>query len=189
MTILVAQSRPGKGNDESFTPELVLERVRRVDVIGFDPCTTLENPTRARRVAVRSLPGGRRLEIGREVWATENGLAADLSWAREIDHYGGLGFVNPPYSRGNLLAWMQRCYVEAKNGAEIIALPLCDPSALWWHQFCCPPAGAQAVCFWRGRLAFPPQSDSAFFPSALVYYGPRKYRFAAAFEDAGAIWM
>lgn len=188
MTILVAQSRPGKSNDESFTPEVVLERVRRVGPIGLDPCTTLDNPTRARRIAVKSLPGHEPIACGGDVFATENGLAADFSWARVLQDYGGLAFVNPPYSRGNLLAWMQRCYVEAGNGAEIIALPLCDTSTLWFHQFCVPPR--TALCFWRGRLNFGNQvGEGNPNTSVLAYYGPRRYRFAAAFEDAGAIWI
>lgn len=190
MTILVAQSPPGKSNDESFTPECVLERVRRVGPIGLDPCTTLGNPTKAAYIAVRGPASP--MEISRSDTTASivaiNGLGADFSWAKALERVGGLAFVNPPYSRGNLLAWMLRCAHEASEGAEIIALPLCDPSALWWHQFCVPPRAA-AVCFWRGRLTFAPSTQGAFFPSAVIYYGPRRYRFADAFSDAGAIWM
>lgn len=49
--------------------------------------------------------------------------------------------------------------------------------------------GADAVCFWRGRLNFIGAPSGAPFPSALVYFGERVHRFIDAFHGVGAIWI
>lgn len=49
--------------------------------------------------------------------------------------------------------------------------------------------GADAVCFWRGRLSFVGSPGPAPFASALVYWGENPHRFIDAFHGAGAIWI
>lgn len=186
MSVIAAQSPPGESRDDWQTPACILERVRRVAPIGLDPCTSLANPCAARRIAVEARSRAERLD-GREVLVDGLGPAA---W-REVIGDGELAYVNPPYSRGNLARWTERCRAEALAGAEVIALVPAATSEKWFQSSCAPRRSA-AVCFWRGRIRFTvagARLDSAPFSSALVYFGPRRYRFADAFADAGAIWM
>lgn len=46
---------------------------------------------------------------------------------------------------------------------------------------------ADALCFWYGRLTFLGAEANAPFPSVFAYWGKHRYRFAAAFADAGKI--
>lgn len=73
--VVHASAKTG-GNDNWCTPEVVLERVRRIAPIGLDPCTTVDNPVGAWRYYT----------------PFEDGLASP--W----DGFG-LVFVNPPYSQ------------------------------------------------------------------------------------------
>ena len=177
MSVLAAQAKPGASRDDWQTPEVVLERVRRLGPIALDPCTTVENPVGAK---VTCHP-------------PQNGLAPLFSWAGVMRDLGetGLIYVNPPYSRGNLGPFTARCRAEALAGAEVVALVPAATSELWF-QDACAPRRAAAVCFWRGRLKFvvPGYGDEpAPFSSAVVYWGRHRHRFAAAFDDVGAIWM
>lgn len=99
----------------------------------------------------------------------------------------GLIYVNCPYGR-TIGRWTAKCRNEAEEGAEIIALLPARTDTRWWRD-CTPPRSARAVAFLRGRLRFVGAPAGAPFPSCLVYWGPRKYRFADAFADAGAIWI
>lgn len=172
------------------TPAEVLDRVRRVAPIALDPCTTRDNPTGAAVICVEHgpMPGD-----AENVFV--DGLNPMLSWeawSHESDMprcpaVTGLVYVNPPYGR-SIGAWTSRCLLEARDGAEVIALLPARTDTRWWRD-CTPPHEAQAVCFWRGRLRFVGAPASAPFPSALVYWGARKFRFADVFADTGAIWM
>ncbi len=143
------------------TPECVLERVRRVDAVGLDPCS---NPSSI---------------VGAKVeWSLENG---DNGLIMPWGEYG-LVFVNPEYGRG-IGKWMALCAIEAVNHTEIIALVPARTDARWFNYAW----SADAICFWTGRLRFLGAPSSAPFPSAVVYWGPRKYRFAAAFDSAGNV--
>lgn len=164
------------------TPACVLDRVRAVAPIALDPCTTRDNPTGAAAICVEHgpMPGDEQIGCTIDV----DGLAA--AWVKLAD--GGLIYVNPPYGLA-IGDWTERCADAGCDEAEVIALLPARTDTRWWAAACVPPVSAQAVCFWRGRLRFVGASASAPFPSCLVYWGQRKFRFADAFADAGAIWM
>jgi site-specific DNA-methyltransferase (adenine-specific) len=177
-------SGDGAGRADWQTPADVLEIVRRVAPIGLDPCTSNDNPTRAAVWAVA--PG---TAEGR--WSMRvDGLSTSWTWSANTPS-GELVYVNPPYGRG-IEKWTARCLEEAQRGAEIIALIPARTDTIYFHRDVAPPA-AQAICFWRGRVTFinpdTGAGDPAPFPSALVYYGARRYRFASVFSAAGSIWI
>jgi len=141
------------------TPPEELEHVRRFGAIGLDPCTTYHNPVGAARFFTPRHDG-----LAREWWGF------------------GLVFVNPPYGR-ELPGWVAKCVVEAKKGAEIIALVPARTDTRWWHSM-----ASDAVCFRRGRIRFVGASSSSPFPSAYVYWGVNQLRFETVFSDIGLVY-
>lgn len=200
MTAAAKQARRARGEppaaeckvtDEMLSPAEVLEHVRRVAPIAVDPCTTLENPTGARVIGV-SPPAGA-MEIARSdttaILVAVDGLGERFSWAAHAAEHQGLVYVNWPYSTNG--PWSSRSRAEWLAGAEVIGLCMSSTSDGWFLENCAPRRSA-AVCFWRGRLRHThlgKRLGPARFSSAVVYWGPRRYRFAEAFADAGAIWM
>lgn len=167
-------------NSEWQTPPVVLELVRKVVPIALDPCTTVANPCGAEEIAIAVV----RMEMPERVHV--DGLALD--WAAVVERRGGLVYVNPPYGRA-IGDWTDKCRnVAAEQGIDVIALLPARTDTRWWQADCAPPEAA-AVCFWSGRLTFVGAPAPAPFPSALVYWGPNKYRFADVFAARGAIWM
>ena len=148
------------------TPPEVLAIVREFfgGKIALDPCSEPDNPTQALS------------------WLTKenNGLAWDwVALAAKLPISRGV-FVNPPYGRG-LGAWSAKMRDEGKRGAEIIGLLPARTDTRWWQAV----TTADAVCFWRGRIKFVGAPNSAPFPSALPYWGPRPQEFRRIFERYG----
>lgn len=103
----------------------------------------------------------------------ENGLAAP---------WHGRVFCNPPYGRA-IGAWIRKALSEPTD--ELILLVPARTDTAWFA-----PLFAHTILFIRGRLHFhKPEGGRApaTFPSALVYIGPRREAFAAAFADLGRV--
>lgn len=186
---LMSSAQTG-GRADWQTPAEVLELVRRVAPIGLDPCTSPANPTGAWIFAVASAEFDRLQSPGVVGPMKRDGLSPDWTW-RGNTPPGSLVFVNPPYGEG-IGDWTARCVVAADHGCEVIALVPARTDTSYFHRDLAPPA-SDAVCFWRGRVTFvnpdTGAGDPATFPSALVYYGARRFRFASVFSEAGAIWL
>jgi site-specific DNA-methyltransferase (adenine-specific) len=149
-----------------LTPACVLERVRRVDEIGLDPCTTADNPCNAHKF-----------------FAPERGHdGLQLGWHT----YGcGLVYVNCPYGR-ELPRWTAKVMREAERGNnnEIILLVPSRTDTSWWHAC----AGhCDAFALWRGRLTFEGAPAPAPFPSCLFYWGARANAFKRVFCDVARV--
>lgn len=142
------------------TPDEVLDRVWIFDAIGLDPSS------------------GEGSRVGARVAFTERGL--DASWAGH-----GLVYCNPPYGRA-IGEWTAKMREEAARGVELIALVPARTDTKWFQRDL---AGADAFCFWSGRLTFRGAEHGAPFPSVLVYFGDRARRFARVFRNCGWIVM
>lgn len=161
---------------ERLTPEWLLELVREVGngEIGLDPCTTLDNPTRAVRYCT---PDG--------FFAAYVRLSADdgltVSWLSR-----GLVFANEPYSRATSMPWSRKIVEEAERGVEIIRLTRASTDTAWWHLSV---PVAQSVCFLKGRPKFAKPGQEVHgpgeFASAVVYYGDRARVFERVFGPYG----
>ena len=148
-----------------ITPECVLERVRRVDGIALDPCTTADNPCGA--------------DVFYAPERGEDGLV--LGWSTVGD---GLVYANPPYGR-HLDQWAARaCLESARRDRETILLTPSRTDTKWWHRTF---NTCQAVAFWAGRLTFEGAPAPAPFPSCLFYFGERSRRFWLAFADRARV--
>lgn len=160
------------------TPDDVLECVRMVAPIDLDPCTTTENPTKARKfICPGPLHEGNRIAAGGGIGVCGDGLA--LPWESDA----GLVFVNPPYGR-HLPKWAAKMRLEASGGVEIVALVPARTDTKWFQKHL---SKADAICFWEGRLTFRGAPYPAPFPSALVYFGDRSKAFRRVFAGKGWI--
>lgn len=157
-----------KPEDERYTPARVLDVVRQFDTIALDPCTVPGNPT------------------GAHCFFTKEDDGLQKEWGRHV-LYSPLAFINPPYSRGQLILWMDKCVRE--TSLERIAL---IPSDLGSKAGTLAASTADALCFVRGRLAFgSPEGQlpqGAKQPSVLVYWGDRAKRFQRIFDQLGTVW-
>lgn len=159
----LSSARTGAGKDDWCTPAVVLDRVRKVDPIGLDPCTSRDNPT-----------GASTYYTG-DPW---DGLAE--SWNLGDNPYG-LVYVNPPYS--TCAAWVDKAIAESAF-VSVILLVAARPDTKWWRRAW---DAADAVAFWRGRLRFVGAPSCAPFPSALFALNLSQRRFKAAFGDVAEV--
>jgi len=145
--------------DSWNTPQVVLDRIRELGPIYLDPCSNEDSLVEA----TISFTGG--------------GL--DVDWYEAAG--GRLIYVNPPYGR-KIGEWVSRCARFGKL-CEVVALLPARVETKWFENVW----SADAVCFWRGRLRFVGARWDAPFPSAVAYWGHRRYRFADAFSDVGRV--
>jgi len=144
---VTVKARLASGRFDWLTPEWFLDLVRDVAPIGLDPCTSLDNPTNARRFIVQR-DGGCGL---RDRWVTHPDevtfvnppYGAHLSGNVEPDHkhkganrasHSGVGF-----GRG----WAKRIasYVD---GATIALVPVRTDTKWWREMF----GWADCACLW-----------------------------------------
>lgn len=114
--------------DNWLTPESVLDRVRGVAPIAYDPCTFDSNPTGARQFDT----------------ADTDGLSKVKPW------YSGLVFVNEPYSQSD--RWAKKIAEVAQLGGVVVQLTAARTETRRWHRYIWP--NAKCVCFLKGRLKF-----------------------------------
>ena len=100
---------------------------------------------------------------------------------------GGLAYVNPPYSRGNLLKWAVKIREEAIRGCEIISLFPHDHTTKWWRVM---HTSSQARCDIARRVGFVGgKHKNGTIRSAAFYNGPRPQVFAQRFTEIGYITL
>ena len=145
--------------DSWNTPKVVLDFVSMLGPIGLDPCSNADSIVRA---GAAFIGGG-------------------LTTPWHVEPGDGLIYVNPPYGRG-IGKWIDLCD-QYGDAYEIIALLPARTDAKWFIKVW----SADDLCFWRGRLRFLGAPSSAPFPSVVAYWGPRKYQFAAIFEEVGHV--
>jgi hypothetical protein len=152
----MSSRRNPEARDDWQTPDLILERVRRLGSIAFDPATAPGNPT------------------GAVKYMTEGGL--ESAWS-----FDGLAFVNPPYR----VPWYRKIEHEVQRldqGQELVALIPAKPGTAYFQDLS---RRCSAVCFLRGRLTFRGAEQQAPFESAVLYAGARLTAFRDAFADLG----
>lgn len=145
------------------TPGNILSLVRQVGPIELDPCTDDTNPVGAARFYTPETDGLTR------------------PWNVNGD---SVVFCNPPYGReiGHWVGKMRR--EHEKHEVQVIGLVPARTDTKWWHDHA---TTAALTCFWRGRLKFGDATNSAPFPSAVLYWGHHTDRFFRVFVTNGWI--
>ncbi len=75
---------------------------------------------------------------------------------------GNRVFCNPPYGRG-IGDWLRK----AREADVAVYLLPARTDTKWWHEYA---MQADEIRFLRGRLRFPPATNSAPFPSVILIY-------------------
>jgi phage N-6-adenine-methyltransferase len=161
-----------KTSDERYTPQHVLDVVRKFGPIVLDPCTTSDNPTGAAKFCT----------------IDDDGLSQ--TW-NDLAPPGSLIWVNPPYSRGMLRRWINACHAwGAFSDRHVMAL---IPSDLGSAAGQLAADTAYGLCFVRGRLKFGTPdgqcSAGAKQPSVIVYWGNHASKFSVVFAQLGVTWV
>jgi len=118
----------------------------------------------------------------------QDGLAAD--WTQLAS--GGLVFVNFPYGRKSSPEWVAKIREEAEKGCEILVLAPARTETKWFQKAVEDYQGSKvSAIFLSGRLKFiegltgKKSLTAAPFPSVLLYYGERQYKFLTEFTALG----
>jgi hypothetical protein len=144
------------------TPERVLSVVREVagGKIKCDPCSNETSIVDA--------------EIEYRLDRGQDGL---------VEPWYSTTFVNPVYGR-EIGAWTMRAHhLARREGIEVVGLVPARVDTQWFKDCW----AAAAICFVEGRLTFLGAPSPAPFPSALVYWGTWRERFASACRDLGKV--
>lgn len=125
------------------TPDHIFRPLMKEFVFTLDPCCTIET--------AKCL-----------YFHTPETDGLSQSW------HGHTVFVNPPYSRGNIDKWMDKCYNEnLKNGTKIVALIPVSTSSTWFHKYVWRQCD---IRYYKGRIKFVGAPYTAPFSSMLAIY-------------------
>lgn len=145
-------------------PEIIQLTLRLFDgVIDLDPCSDAE---------------GDKANVPARIHYTEGTDGLTRPWIGRV-------YMNPPYGRV-IATWVRKFILNYKLGITtegIILVPARTDTA-WFRLLRDFP-----VCFIKGRLRFSGMDNSAPFPSAVFYAGPRIGEFANIFGEIGDIYI
>lgn len=148
-------------SDQHFTPKKILDLVhQQFGMIDLDPCCEDSNNPNV---------------VARDYYThIEDGLKQE--W------YGKV-FVNPPYSATKL--WVEKAIKEYQKGnAEEILMLLPARVDTKWHYL----LDNYLRVYIKGRLKFIGNTNSAPFPSMVVYLGEELDDFVDVWKNSGTIF-
>lgn len=152
--------------DDWHTPKVYTDAAREVmGEIDLDPASS-----DVAQISVRS---------SRYFTAKDDGL--DRPWSGRV-------WLNPPYSRGILAAFVSKLLQDLGDVSEAIVLVNNATDARWFHDLL---SACHALCLPPGRIRFespngsphPPRNGQVFF-----YYGWQPARFARVFRRFGPVF-
>lgn len=150
-------------SDDHNTPGHVLDMVTTVMVeIDLDPCSnSKESPN-----------------VQAKYHYTKHDDGLSKKWFGRV-------YMNPPYG-DEISKWVGKLVDAFELGEvkEAIALIPSRTDTAWFNQIC-----GYTICFVRGRLKFGDASNSAPFPSAVIYLGSRPKRFIKTFSELGPVFQ
>lgn len=146
---------------EWYTPPEIVERVVRVmGSIDLDPCA---DP-------------GKTIPAALHYTAEDNGRA--YRWTGRV-------YMNPPYGDEiEAWVWTLKDSYNRQDASEAIALLPARTDTQWMDLLAEYPR-----CYIRGRLKFSGHTNSAPFPSMVVYLGFNVERFAQVFGEIGRVYV
>lgn len=149
--------------DDRTTPAFLLDAIRRIAPIAFDPCG---NPWDS----VGAL----------ESWSVRDGRDGLVEpWPST-----GLAFVNPPYGDGALAAWTDKIIAEANDQRAIVALVPGDFSTRWFRRLF---EASSIVCLIGRRVHFGGGGPGNPWPSAFFHLGPHDENAREVFFELGIV--
>ena len=145
------------------TPTHIVESVLKIlKSVDLDPCSNSRtNPNvPAKRLYTKA----------------ENGL--NKRWQGRV-------YMNPPYGR-EIIEWIRKLNGEykAQHVAEAITLLPARTDTAWFKIL-----RAYPRCFIHGRLKFGNATNSAPFPSVVIYLGLQQEKFKRVFSELGDVYV
>ena len=135
-------------SDEWETPQSFFNKLDKAYKFTLDPCSTQKTA-----------------KCKKYYTPEDNGLTK--SWENEIV------FVNPPY--GNIKDWVKKAHDESiNNNAVVVMLIPARTDTRYWHDYIM--EEADSIYFIKGRLKFGNSPNSAPFPSAVVVFNRRRFK-------------
>ena len=135
-------------NDSWETPDDLYEVLHKEFNFSFDAACTTSNC---------------KTEVGNFYDIGVDGLEAPWHMA------GRSIWLNPPYSRGNINAFMQKAYMESLlTDNNVVCLVRCDPTARWFKDWV--DGKALEVRMLKHRVRFKDADASYPFPCCVVIY-------------------
>lgn len=149
------------GSDEFGTPDYIFKPLNDEFHFTFDAAASAEN-------AKCPL-----------FFTKEDNALALRSWVNEANAYevDPVFWCNPPYSRGNVSAFIKKAYEESQNGATVVLLVPARTEQDWFHDIVLPNA---EVRFVRGRIKFNGGKTSARQSHMVIIFPKQKIRVARA---------
>lgn len=155
----------GSGDQENYTPQSVIDNVRKVlGAIDLDPasCETAQRIVKAKR------------------YFTEEDDGLSKPWTGRV-------FLNPPYQMPQIRNFTDKLIAELPNIESAILLTNNNTDTKWFHK--CARA-ATLICFTAGRIHFytpdiaetQPTNGQSFF-----YFGNEPSKFIEVFRSVGFI--
>jgi phage N-6-adenine-methyltransferase len=69
-------------------------------------------------------------------WFTKEMHTFDIDWSKHLLHVPNISiFLNPPYGRGVIEAFVRKAYIESTQGATVVCL-LPFSGARWFRDYC-----------------------------------------------------
>ena len=130
-------------SNEYQTPLWFYQLLDRRFHFQLDPCTTKDNPLGAPRFFTKE----------------DDGLVQDWS--------PGPAFMNPPYGRKLIEAFVGKAHYESTKGNLVVGLIRHDPSTEWWNMWVRSRAWIEPVPF---RIHFTGADGAYNFPSVIVIW-------------------
>lgn len=142
----LAKSKGCEQKDKWETPIYIFDELNDIYNFTLDPCCEIHTA-----------------KCNKFYTEEDNGLIQE--WSNEIV------FVNPPYSRGNIDKWMEKCYNESSKGVTIVALIPVSTSSKWFHNYVW---NKSELIFYKGRLRFNGAKFTAPFSNCLAIYNGKE---------------
>lgn len=137
-------ARPITQKDKWETPEHIFKKLNEEFGFTLDPCC---EPNTAKCQKYYTIE--------------DDGLTKD--WKGEVV------FCNPPYSNGNIDAWMVKCLRESmQENTIVVALVAASTSSRWWHEYV---LGRAELRFVERRVRFVGAPYTATFSSVILVFG------------------
>jgi hypothetical protein len=174
-----------KTSDQWVTPQHVLESIRKVNPIEFDPAS---NDIAQRYVNADTYCVAPNCTITLPL-GTPNGtrLVDGL-----VQSWHGHVFCNPPYSRDLIYPFVTRAIDHWNAGISSIHMLVNSATETAWYQDLL--MSAYAVCFFSKRLAFwkivngtVEQRTQPRYANSMFYFGRDTKRFMRVFEAYGKV--
>lgn len=149
------ESLVSSNSNEWGTPQKLFDMLDSEFHFTLDPCSSHMN-----------------CKTDKHYTINENGLNHDWSGERV--------FMNPPYGY-QTSQWIEKAYKESLRGAVVVCLIVARTDTSYWHDIIF--KYAAQIRFLRGKIKFDGAKWNAPFASAVVIFGPRKYREKIMYYD------